>query len=187
MVHGSLSARNVDFSQLGKEPPAPTLAAALCALGTTMHKAGSAAAFRAVDFDAVLAFAAWARRSGCDRFVLVSSVGATIDARSFYLRVKGEVEAAVTDLKFPSLVILRPSLLLGSRSETRPAEALARMVMPTLNHVLVGGLARYRGISARAVAAAMVVASMAEGTDLRGSHVWEHKQIAQRASELAAL
>jgi hypothetical protein len=43
-----------DFDDL---PPLPQAQVAVCALGTTRAKAGSDAAFRAVDHDAVLAFA----------------------------------------------------------------------------------------------------------------------------------
>lgn len=85
------------------------------ALGTTMAQAGSQAAFRAVDFDAVLAVARAARDRGATRCGVVSALGA--DARSgvFYNRVKGEAEAALQTLGFERLVIARPSLLDGAR------------------------------------------------------------------------
>jgi len=49
---------------------------AFCCLGTTRKDAGSAEAFRRVDLDYVLAFAALARRHGCRRQLVVSSLGA---------------------------------------------------------------------------------------------------------------
>src|SRR5579872_5996694 len=58
---------------------------AFCCLGTTLRAAGSAAAFRAVDFNLVVAYARAARALGAERFVLVSSVGADPDARNLYL------------------------------------------------------------------------------------------------------
>lgn len=64
-------------------------------------EAGSEAAFRQVDFELVLAFARAARAAQAQRFVLVSSVGADADSRSFYLRVKAQTEAAVMTLGFP--------------------------------------------------------------------------------------
>ena len=54
--------------------------AAISTLGTTRKTAGSWEAFRAVDHDAVVAFAQAARRSGARRMLCVSSVGA--DPRS---------------------------------------------------------------------------------------------------------
>ena len=103
----------VDFAALGTLPAAD---AALCALGTTIKVAGSQAAFRAVDFDAVLAFARAARSAGVERFAVVSALGADTGSGVFYNRVKGEMEAALRGLGFGTLVIARPSLLVGDRA-----------------------------------------------------------------------
>ncbi len=162
-AHPRLVARVVDFARLaeGAPPSAPPGGAlvGLCALGTTIRAAGSEAAFRAVDLDAALAFARRLRDAGAARFVLVSSVGADPRARSFYLRVKGELEEAVAALGFPSFVALRPSLLLGPRAEARPGEAIAQRALPFLAPLLAGGLRRYRAIGADVVAGAMVAAA----------------------------
>jgi uncharacterized protein YbjT (DUF2867 family) len=154
-AHAKLEARRVDFARLGEEVPVPA-DVACCALGTTIAAAGSQEAFRRVDYDATLAFARHALACGVRRFVLVSSVGADPASGNFYLRVKGEVEQALRALPFEALVILRPGLLLGDRRESRPAEAVARLVSPVLNPLLVGPLARYRAVRADHVAAAMV-------------------------------
>lgn len=108
-----LQPRVVDFGALPALPPAD---AALCALGTTIKTAGSQAAFRVVDFDAVLAFARAARAAGVPRFGLVSALGADAGSNVFYNRVKGEAEDALRTLGFELLVIARPSLLLGDRA-----------------------------------------------------------------------
>jgi uncharacterized protein YbjT (DUF2867 family) len=102
----------VDLAAL---PALPAAQAACCCLGTTIKVAGSQAAFRAVDFDAVLAFAKAARAAGVQRFAVVSALGADARSAVFYNRVKGEMEAAVTALGFESLTIARPSLLVGDR------------------------------------------------------------------------
>jgi uncharacterized protein YbjT (DUF2867 family) len=113
----------VDFAAL---PPLPQADTAFCALGTTIKAAGSQAAFRAVDFDAVLAFARAARAAGVRRFGVVSALGADPRSRNFYSRVKGEAEAALEGIGFARLVIARPSLLLGDRAAlgqpARPGE-----------------------------------------------------------------
>lgn len=106
----------VDFAALPELPPAGPEAAALCALGTTIKVAGSQAAFRAVDHDAVVAFAAAVRSAGVRRLALVSALGADATSTVFYNRVKGETEAAVQALGFDTLVIARPSLLVGDRA-----------------------------------------------------------------------
>jgi uncharacterized protein YbjT (DUF2867 family) len=128
---------------------------AFCCIGTTMRNAGSQAAFRAVDHDLVIQFAKFAQSTGVERFVLVSSVGASVSAKNFYLRVKGETEKALEALRFRSLDILQPSMLLGSRRELRPLEVLVHPAMLIISPLLLGKWSRYRAIAAETVAAAM--------------------------------
>jgi len=159
-----VSVRVVDFAALD----AVEVGAAevgFCALGTTIAKAGSQAAFVQVDRDAVLAYAKLCQRAGAHTFVLVSSLGADPKSRVFYNRIKGEVEAELAKLGFQHLVIVRPSVLDGARSESRPGEAVAIVVMRVLSPLLVGGLRRYRPSPARQVAAAMRALARAPGTD----------------------
>jgi uncharacterized protein YbjT (DUF2867 family) len=169
-----------DFDQLAGRPPTAA-ATALCALGTTMAKAGSKAAFRHVDHDAVLSFAHWARSSGVRTFAIVSSVGAAPTARGFYLRVKGEVERDLDRMGFSRLVILRPGLLLGRRDERRPGEAIAQVAMPLLHPLLRGRLRRYRGIDAAVVARAMIAGSQGPP----GQVIWHNPEIEAAAASTA--
>ena len=120
--------------------------AVVCAVGTTRRKAGSEAEFRRVDHDIAVEAAEIARERGVPHFVLVSSTGADRSSRVFYSRVKGETEEAVAELAFPSLSILRPSLLLGDRREFRPAEELGRLFSPLAP-------SKWKGVPVEAVAA----------------------------------
>jgi uncharacterized protein YbjT (DUF2867 family) len=173
-----VTSRVVDFARLDDEPVVEATDA-FCALGTTIAKAGSQEAFRRVDYDAVVAFARYARRCWAERALLVSSVGADARASGFYLRVKGEVEQAVAAIGFPSLLIVRPSLLLGDRQESRPLEAVARALAPVFNPLLRGPLSRYAAVPAGVVAAALVAGAL---EDARGTRVWEHDEIARAAA-----
>lgn len=128
---------------------------AFCCLGTTLRTAGSRAAFRAVDLDGVVNFAAAARAAGAGFFGMVSAAGANPHARTFYLRTKGEAEAAVEALDFASLAIMQPGLLRGGREEFRAAERLGQLAAPLVDRLLRGGLARYRSVATDAVAAAL--------------------------------
>lgn len=143
-----------DYARL---PPLPRAVSACCALGTTLAAAGSAAAFEAVDLHAVLAFAQAARRAGVTRLAVVSSLGADPAARGLYLRTKGRAEQALRALGFPTLVIVRPSLLLGDRSAldqpARPAERLAQALAAPLAALAP---ARLRPVPAGRVATAML-------------------------------
>jgi len=133
---------------------------AFCCLGTTLHAAGSAAAFRAVDFNLIVSFARAALAFGAERFVLVSSVGADAHSRTLYLSVKGETELAIEELRFRSLHILQPSVLLGMRRERRTLELIAQPLLFTLAPLLAGPLTRYRPISAQQLAVAMIGAAL---------------------------
>ena len=146
-----------------------------CCLGTTIAKAGSQEAFRAVDHDAVVRAASAARQRGAEQILVVSSLGADPASRVFYNRVKGEMEAAVTALAFTACQIFRPSLLLGPRAERRFGERLAARLMKPLRPVF----GKYRPIHRDAVAAAMVrVAATAPA----GLHVYESARIAAIAA-----
>ncbi len=146
----------VSFAQLdGSVLPPPV--AVYCALGTTIRQAGSQAAFRAVDFDAVLAVAQAARQAGAPCFAVVSALGADAHSRVFYNRVKGEMEAAVAALGFASVVVARPSLLVGDRGALgqppRMGERLGQWLSAPLRPLLPQAL---RPIAAATVARALV-------------------------------
>src|SRR5687767_7160300 len=115
--HPRLANRIVQFDRLVSQLKGTTCTEAYCCLGTTIADAGSQEAFRQVDLGYVLAFARAARAAQAQRFVVVSSVGADPGSKNFYLRVKGEMEAAVSALGFPALDIMQPALLLGWRRQ----------------------------------------------------------------------
>ncbi|MGZ8998333.1 MAG: NAD(P)H-binding protein [Allosphingosinicella sp.] len=148
---------------------------AICAIGTTMRKAGSQAAFRAVDFDMAVDFARAAREAGVPHMIAISSVGADARSRNFYLRTKGEMEEALRAMGFDRLDLLRPGLLRGDRGpERRLGERLAILASPLVNLVLRGRLDRYAAIDASLVAAA--VAKLAE-RDERGTFIHHNSDI----------
>lgn len=139
------------------DPPAlPEADAAVCALGTTIARAGSRDAFYAVDHDAVLCFARSALAAAIPRFLVVTAVGANTGSAVYYSRVKGEVERDLQALAFQRLDIVQPGLLLGPRDERRPVEAFLQAADPVLRLFMVGPMNRYAGIAARDVARALL-------------------------------
>ncbi|MFM2066144.1 MAG: hypothetical protein RLZZ584_1053 [Pseudomonadota bacterium] len=158
-----LTPQVVDFAAL---PALPAADEVYLALGTTIKVAGSQAAFRAADFDANLAVARAALAAGVRRAGLVSAMGANARSSIFYNRVKGELEDALAALGFDTLVIARPSLLLGDRTALgqpvrpgeRQGERLARWLGPLVPRnvrpipaarvaqALLGGVAQARGL-----------------------------------------
>jgi uncharacterized protein YbjT (DUF2867 family) len=167
----------VDFDRLEcRHAAADTV---FCALGTTMKKAGSKEAFRKVDHDYPLALARVALEAGARRFVIVTAVGASARSAVFYNRVKGEVEAALAPMPFPAGVhVLRPSMLLGERGESRPGEAVGAAALRATRFLFAGPFARYRAIEAEAVARAMLAAAR---RDAPGLHVYEGKALFELA------
>lgn len=147
-------------------------------LGTTIGAAGSREAFIAVDRDLVLRLAQSAYERGARHAILVSSVGASRQSGTFYLRVKGEIEDALEAIGFDRLDIVRPGLLLGARAEHRRGEALARALAPLFNQALLGKLRRYRAIDADCVARAIV--RLLE-FDAPGRFVHEHDSMVELA------
>lgn len=154
--HRKLQTVQTDFSNL------PALGTALqaddvyCCLGTTLRKAGSRGAFEQVDYDYVLALARAALAQGAQQFLVISAAGASAASAAFYSRVKARMEQEVSTLGFTATHILRPSLLLGERAESRPGERLGQLLSPLLSPLLTGPLKRYRPIEGRELAAAML-------------------------------
>lgn len=151
-----LDQRTADFDRLRDHEISFAVDDVYCCLGTTIAQAGSQDAFRRVDHDYVVEAARLTSQHGGRHFLLVSAAGANAKSRIFYNRVKGEAEEAIRALPLEGAALLRPSLLLGERTEQRAGESVAQRVMPALDWMMVGGLRRYRSIHASTVARAMV-------------------------------
>jgi len=175
-----LEQRIVDFDRLEAMAPLQ-VTDAFCALGTTIRKAGSQEAFRKVDYGYAKAAAELAVKSGARRLALVSSVGADPGSSNDYLRVKGELERAVEALPIEAVHVLRPSFLLGERSERRTGEAVGIAAARAVKFALVCGLRKYRPIEAETVAKAMVAAAL-HGEP--GRHVHQFEDIVAMANRL---
>jgi uncharacterized protein YbjT (DUF2867 family) len=161
--HPKLANRIVNFDRMEQMLKGLVVQDAYCCIGTTMAEAGSQELFREADVDAVVLFAQAARACQATRLVVVSSVGAKPDAKTFYLRTKAEMEDAVSRLGFTGLDIMQPSLLLGSRKAMRPVEMLGSIFAPLDNPILTGAREQYRAIPVETVAKAMLGAARRGG------------------------
>jgi uncharacterized protein YbjT (DUF2867 family) len=152
-----LAIHEIDFARL---PAAfPAVDDVFIALGTTIKVAGSEAAFRHVDFDFVVNIARAAKNAGATRLAVVSALGADPASRIFYSRVKGEMEIAVMQLAYDSVVVAQPSMLVGDRGRTgqptRRGEVWAARLLGPLAWIIPKGV---RPIPADVVASAMLAA-----------------------------
>jgi uncharacterized protein YbjT (DUF2867 family) len=156
LSHSKLTQHTVDLAAL---PALPAMDHVYIGLGTTIKVAGSLAAFRAVDFDAVLAVARAAKAAGATRLGVVSAMGANARSSVFYNRVKGEMEEALAALGFATLVIARPSLIDGDRAALnqpgRAGESLAMQAMRLWRPLIP---ANYKSIRPQQIAQALITA-----------------------------
>lgn len=163
----------VDYDALDASTGWADIDVVICALGTTMKRAGGKARFRMVDYDYPLALARHVREKGARHFILVSSMGADPESRIFYSRVKGEVEQDLRKAGFDRLTLARPTLLLGERDESRFGEDLARR----LRFVMRG---KYRPIAAADVADALLESVTWQKESVRILEAEELRSMAQR-------
>ena len=162
--HAKLDNPIVDFEALPADAAWWSVDAVVCTLGTTIRDTGSEAAFRRVDVDHVLAVATHARAAGARAFALNSSVGADPAARAFYLRCKGEAERGADALGYPSLTLVRPSIIGGERERRRPLEHLGMVTLLAFEPLVPK---RYRVVPAERIARCLLDAAIAAPPGVR--------------------
>ncbi|MCM2310456.1 MAG: oxidoreductase [Steroidobacteraceae bacterium] len=170
--HDKLRVVVVEFDRLGDVRSRLRGDHVFCALGTTIRKAGSQRRFREVDYEYPLRLAQLTLKDGARHFSVVSALGASPSSPFFYSRVKGEMEAGLRQQGWPSLAILRPSLIAGERAESRPLERVSE-------HMLRFAPATWRPVAARDIAAAMIATALREPA---GVEVIESRDIAAAAT-----
>ena len=126
----------------------------LAAIGTTQLKVGfNKKKYREIDFDIISNAVKACKEKNVKHFSFVSSAGANINNKSFYLKLKGEIEKEVESQELNSSTVYRPSLLLGNRNENRFGEKVAQILIPLISFLFPDN---YKPIKALNVAKAMV-------------------------------
>ncbi len=173
LTHPKLEKKIVDFNDSDSLLVALRNSDALfCAIGTTQKKVkGDKDAYRKIDFDIPAKLAKFSKMVGCEKFLLVSSIGANRSSKNFYLKLKGEVEDEVKTIGLRSLHIIRPSFLLGERKEFRIGEVIGKPLMQIFSFAIP---AKYKAIRAKDVARAMIAVAKSKN---EGIFVYEHDQI----------
>ena len=129
----------------------------LAAIGTTQSKVGfNKKKYREIDFDIISNAVKACKEKNVKHFSFVSSAGADINNKSFYLKLKGEIEKEVESQQLNSSAVYRPSLLLGNRKENRFGEKIAQIIIPLISFLFPDN---YKPIKAIDVAKAMVTES----------------------------
>ncbi|MBN2981309.1 oxidoreductase [Cohnella algarum] len=181
VAHPKLTEAVAEWDRLEEEPvPWPDGGDWFCALGTTIKRAKTQAAFYVVDHDYPLKFGRAAAAAGADALLAVTAMGADERSRIFYSKVKGETERDLGKLGLKSLHLFRPSLLLGDRDEKRAGESFASVVMTATAPLFAGPLRKYRAVQADAVAAAMIAAAASARSE--GTFVYANDRILDLAA-----
>jgi uncharacterized protein YbjT (DUF2867 family) len=153
--HKKLVQMVVNFDELESYDHGVTGHAVFCCLGSTKKKTPDLAMYRKIDHDYPLKLAQIAKQNNVEQYHLVSAIGANSHSSNFYTKMKGETEEAIEKVGLQCLHIYQPSVLTGERQESRPLERFIIGLMKVIDPLLIGGLKKYRSISAAMVARAM--------------------------------
>jgi len=141
-------------------------------IGTTQAQVkGDKKKYREIDFDITLNIANACKKLNAKKFLFISSGGANSSSSNFYLKLKGEIEDAVIKTKNNSLFILKPSLLLGKRNNSRFIENIGQIIMPLFSILLPDSI---KAVKANTVAKCMLELSKSERS---GLNIIENKEI----------
>ena len=141
-------------------------------IGTTQAQVkGDKNKYRAIDYDITLNIANACEKLKAKKFLFISSGGANSPSSNFYLKLKGEIEDAVLKTKQKSLFILKPSLLIGKRKNSRFIESIGQIIMPLFSIFLPDSI---KAVKANTVAKCMLEMSKSELSNL---NIIENKEI----------
>ena len=160
--HDKLTPHVVDFTFLKEETVdvAKGCDAAFCTLGLGQPRKAPKEEFWQVDVEWAGAFAAGVKDAGARHVTLLSSVGADLESRNPYLRVKGEAERRVAGAWVERTSLFRPSLLVTRQIRYGLQDRVMQTVFPAVQLLLP---ARYHAIRVEDLARAMRINAEHDG------------------------
>jgi len=164
LIHPNLEEHVIDFDQPESWRDLVKGDVLFSTLGTTLKTAKTKENQYQVDFTYQYEFARAAAENGVPVYVLVSSLGADARSSIFYSRIKGQLEDAVSGLKFNKLLIFRPSILDGDREENRKGEKVGLAFTRFITRYT---LKKYKPTPADLLAATMIRMSLDETEGIR--------------------
>ncbi len=147
----------VDFENLSELPIHHEIDCLFIAFGTTMKKAGSKAAQLKIDVEIPTNVMQLAKERGVKQCVLISALGVSLKSPFFYSRMKAQLDENAKAIGFEKLIIIKPSVLDGSRKEKRSGEKVSIQIGNALGKT--GLINKYRPVQAINVAKCMIQAS----------------------------
>jgi uncharacterized protein YbjT (DUF2867 family) len=145
-----------------------------CCVGTTRKKTPDLTDYRNIDFGINIGMAKLAKENGISTVHLISAMGASTTARIFYSKLKGEIEEALKELHFTNCYIYQPSMLIGSRTESRRMEYIAQKLMLLFEGLRLLPKNEYHSIRAESIAKSIVKTLEKE---VEGIHIQRYQQM----------
>jgi uncharacterized protein YbjT (DUF2867 family) len=161
----------VDFDSLDATAPWWKVDAVVSALGATRSLTPSETEYERIETGYPLMVAHLVRERGARAFAYVSSTGASSSSRWFYLRTKGQTEARLREVGFPSLTLVRPSGIVGRHFPRRRLEEITLGAYQILRPVLPR---RWRAVTGPQVAKSLLKAVL-DAED--GMHIIESEAL----------
>lgn len=146
----------LDFNDLEKYQDEFDGSVLFLCLGTTRKKTPDLEQYRSIDYGITLRAAKLAKSAGVEAVHLISAIGADPKSSIFYNRLKGEIEVELKKIGFDSTYIYQPSMLIGYRNESRPAETVFQKLMPFFDLFLRGKNAKYHSVTALKLAQSLL-------------------------------
>jgi uncharacterized protein YbjT (DUF2867 family) len=162
-----------DFSSLKEQVHGDVI---YCCVGTTRKKTPDLNDYRNIDFGINIGMAKLAKENGISTVHLISAMGASTTARIFYSKLKGEIEEALKELQFPNCYIYQPSMLIGTRSESRPLEFVAQKLMLVFEGLRLLPKNEYHSIRVGTIAKSMIKTL---GKEVEGIHIQRYQEMIQ--------
>ena len=117
------------------------------------------------DLDCAQNFAIECKEKGVQHFSSLGAVGANINSKLFYLRVKTQLEDRLKDLKFDRLILFRPSIIVTPKNRYGFSQALTLQFYPWLDPLLRGSFNQYRSIKVETLGQAMALNAFKKSTE----------------------
>ena len=160
-----------DFSSLKEHVHGDVI---YCCVGTTRKKTPNLNDYRNIDFGINIGMAKLAKENGIPTVHLISAIGASTSSRIFYSKLKGEIEEAMKELKFDHCYIYQPSMLIGSRTESRPFEFIGQKLMLFFEGLRLLSKNEYHSIRAETITQSMVKTL---GQEIEGVHIQRYQEM----------
>jgi uncharacterized protein YbjT (DUF2867 family) len=122
--------------------------------GTTIKKAGSKRNQLIIDVEIPEKIMRLAKEKGVEKCVLISALGVAKYSPFFYSRMKANLEEKAQNIGFNQLIIVKPSVIEGPRSEKRKGEELSVLIGNTI--AKTGLIDKYKPVNAIDAAKCMI-------------------------------